>query len=319
MFQNRADAMSFLRSTNYKPSFSGHETFPLKYGWLQKAFRAVNSSETPLKAVNLFRDPSAISHFGVGRNMVNSIRYWATHTSVISDDDNGGLVTGWLGDLLFGADGIDHYLEEIGSLWLAHWNLASHLKLTTLFWLFNEFTGRVFLRREVVTALLQYSHEMGWTRAAEETIDRDIQCFIKSYVGARNDREARDSILSELGLIRPLGGGKFGLARNRQPSLPNCVFLYAVWDFWQDLNLDQNTLSYESIAFSGRSPGRVFLLDEISLFDRLEEFETLTSGAMSWSETAGLKQLVRNRKIEKTEMLEILSTALKSCPEKSVS
>ena len=304
--------MSLLRDPNYRPSFSGHETFPLKYGWLQKAYRAVNEADSPAKALNSFRDPSAISYFGVGRNMVNSIRYWATHTSVITEDDSGGLVPGALGDLLFGVAGIDHYLEEIGSLWLVHWNLASRAKLTTLYWLFNEFTGGVFLRREVVNALRQFSREMEWSHAAEETVDRDIQCFIKSYVGPRNDRESRDSILSELGLIRPLGGGKFGLTRNRQLSLPNCVFLYSVWDYWRNLARDQNTLSYESIAFSGRSPGRVFLLDEISLFDRLEEFEALTDGAIIWSETAGLKQLVKSRGLDENEMENILKDALHS-------
>ncbi|MEK7854647.1 MAG: DUF4007 family protein, partial [Acidobacteriota bacterium] len=30
-----------LFEPNYRPSFSGHETFPLRYGWLKKAFDRV--------------------------------------------------------------------------------------------------------------------------------------------------------------------------------------------------------------------------------------------------------------------------------------
>ena len=29
-----------LYEPDYKPQFSGHETFPLRYGWLKKAFDA---------------------------------------------------------------------------------------------------------------------------------------------------------------------------------------------------------------------------------------------------------------------------------------
>ena len=34
-----------LYETDYQPKLSGHETFPLRYGWLKKAFDAVSAAE----------------------------------------------------------------------------------------------------------------------------------------------------------------------------------------------------------------------------------------------------------------------------------
>ena len=90
-----------LLDAEYRPTFSGHETFPLRYGWLQKAYDAVVEADSGAEAVHVFRDPSSIARFGVGRNMVGSMRYWATGAGILKEADD-GLVADWLGDLLFG-------------------------------------------------------------------------------------------------------------------------------------------------------------------------------------------------------------------------
>ena len=74
-----------LNEQSYRPQFSGHETFPLRYGWLKKAVDAVTNY--PNKETNkaIFSRPEAIADFGVGKNMVLSIRHWATVTDIIID------------------------------------------------------------------------------------------------------------------------------------------------------------------------------------------------------------------------------------------
>lgn len=291
-----------LKHSNYRPSFSGHETFTLRYGWLQKTYESVNAAGSESEALHLFRDPASIARFGVGRNMVSAMRYWATQSEIIADVAD-GVACGWLGELLFGKAGVDQYLEEAGSLWLAHWNLASHAKLTSFYWLFNEYTGGAFSRKDIVQALMSIAREMEWPRTAETTVDRDVQCLLRTYIGGRGGSEAGDSILAELGLVRPLGGGRFSLSRGHQSSLPDAVFFFAVWDFWDRTASQNSTLSYEALAFGGSSPGRVFLLDDAALSDRLEALEVASDGAFIWSETAGLKQLVRQKELSFDEMV----------------
>tara|TARA_R110000787_G_scaffold180697_4_gene292791 strand:+ start:3089 stop:4027 length:939 start_codon:yes stop_codon:yes gene_type:complete len=294
-----------LLDAEYRPTFSGHETFPLRYGWLQKAYDAVVEADSGAEAVHVFRDPSSIARFGVGRNMVGSMRYWATGAGILKEADD-GLVADWLGDLLFGESGLDPYLEEDGSLWLLHWHLASRPKLTAFYWLFNEFSGGIFTRKDVVRPLLTLAEDASWQRVAETTVDRDLQCLLRTYVGGRGESEAGESILAELGLVRPLGQSRFSIPRGQKPSLPDAVFLSALCDFWQSSAEERATLSYEAVAFQGGSPGRVFSLDEAALVERLEGLERASGGALAWSETAGLRQIVRRQELCRSDLNALL-------------
>jgi len=60
-----------------KPKFSGHQTFAFRYGWLEKGYNFVKDNRK-------FNDDDAIVGLGVGKNMVESIKYWcgATEESV---------------------------------------------------------------------------------------------------------------------------------------------------------------------------------------------------------------------------------------------
>ena len=69
----------------YRPQLSGHETFPLRYGWLKKAFDAVRATEGDGDNRSVFTGEDAIARFGVGKNMVGSMRHWATASGVIED------------------------------------------------------------------------------------------------------------------------------------------------------------------------------------------------------------------------------------------
>ncbi|MCP4097820.1 MAG: DUF4007 family protein [Planctomycetaceae bacterium] len=284
-----------IKSVDYRPCFSGHETFPLRYGWLQKAFRAVNEAPSPKDAVHVFRDPDSIARFGVGRNMVGAIRYWATGSGIL-DETKDGLVTTWLGNMLFGEGGTDPYLEEDASLWLLHWHLVARPRLTSAYWLFNEFRGGSFVRQDIVAPLLKLAQEHEWSRVASTTVDRDLQCLLRTYIGGRGSSEAGESILAELGLIRPMDKQRSRLSRGRKQNLPNAVFLYCFNEFWDKFSPEQATMSFENAAYAPGSPGRVFLLDEDDIVDRLEQLEDISDGTLAWSETAGLRQIIRYKK-----------------------
>lgn len=298
-----------LKSDEYRPSFSGHETFPLRYGWLQKAYRAVSEAPSAKDAVHVFRDPDSIARFGVGRNMVGAIRYWATAAGVLEETKD-GLATTWLGAMLFDENGTDPYLEEDASLWLLHWQLVSRARLTSAYWLFNEFRGGSFARQDIVASLLKLAQERGWSRVASTTVDRDLQCLLRTYIGGRGSSEAGESILAELGLIRPMDKQRSRLSRGRKPNLSNAVFLYCFNEFWDRFAPGQTTMSFENVAYAPGSPGRVFLLDEDDIVDRLEQLEDISGGTLAWSETAGLRQIIRTKNRSQKSERRVLREAL---------
>lgn len=281
-------------SQDYKPQFSGHETFPLRYGWLEKAFEAVDASG--LNNKKIFSEEDAIAYFGVGKNMVSAIRFWAQVAGILVTDGK-DLDTTEFGRRLLSPNGLDPYLENASSLWKIHWDIASDPKHTATYWLFNIFNEPNFDRDTVFRKLNEFIDQRGWKAPTEKTLGNDISVLLSNYVPSVSKRgpseEAFNSPLSELGLIRRRANGKYGLNWGRKPSLTDGVFLYAVCDFWERTS-SANTLSVQSLLLEPGSPGRVFVLEEWELIDRLANVSDMTKGRISWSETAGLKQLLRN-------------------------
>jgi hypothetical protein len=301
---------SIIDSSEDKLHFAGHETFPLRYGWLKKAYDAVVSEEK-LKETpgSIFNDEKAIAVFGVGRNMVLSMKHWAVATGVLSSQDlagerNSRISTGFLGDILFG-EGLDPYLEHPGSLWLLHWMLASRPgRATTWHWAFNEFHepsfDRELLRRRLTLRCEELSEigRLGNGRGVSpSTIKRDIECLIRTYYGGTKGsrRAPEDSIecpLAELGLIQAVGmGDLFRFRRGPKASLPDAVFLFSVIDFWENLYPDRRTFSVEFLTFERGSPGQVFLMDEEAVADRLARLENISGEKLRWDEASGMRQL----------------------------
>lgn len=301
---------SIIDSSEERLHFAGHETFPLRYGWLKKAYDAVRREEEAGEiAGSIFNDERSIAEFGVGRNMVLSMKHWSLATGVLSAEDipgerNTKISTGPAGHLLFGA-GFDPYLEHPGSLWLLHWILASKPgRATAWHWAFNEFHEPSFDRELLRRRLTQRCEELFETgrlrkgRATSgSTIKRDIECLIRTYYsGSKGSRRApEDSIecpLAELGLIQMAGLGElYRFRRGPKASLPDEMFLFAVLDFWESHYTDRRSFSVEFLTFERGSPGQVFLLDEEAVADRLARLEPLSREKLRWDESSGMRQL----------------------------
>ena len=104
------------------PRFAQHQTFSPRYGWLKSAYDQV--CENPL----VFTEADAPQTFGVGKNMVQSIKFWAEATKIIQASPVKGSkeyqATDW-GHTFFHADGLDPYIEDPGTLWIFHWFLTA--------------------------------------------------------------------------------------------------------------------------------------------------------------------------------------------------
>ena len=294
-----------LYDPDYRPRLSGHETFPLRYGWLKKAYDAVTEVACPGNKRSVFADAGAIAQFGVGKNMVGSMRHWAIAAGVVREDARS--VTA-LGRHLFDDSGLDPYMEDPSTAWLVHWQIAGNAANTSWFWAFSHCPTATFERETLIRALLKFARERDWARAAASTIRNDVLCFVRTYVPRLPSRgvnyeDALESPLTELGLIGQMGRRDgFRFLIGRKSTLGPGVLAYAVTTFWNRYSMAQ-TLSFEALAHEPGSPGRVFLIDEDTLVDRLMGIEAASGGVYRWSETAGLKQLIREREVRDEEAL----------------
>jgi hypothetical protein len=101
-----------------------------------------------------------------------------------------------------------------------------------------------------------------------------------------------ESPLSELALLQPVGvGNAFRFRRGPKPTLPDEVFLFGLLGFWRDLYETRREFSVEAITHEPGGPGRVFLLDEESVAERLAAAADLTAGAIRWDESSGMRQV----------------------------
>ena len=289
-----------LYQTGYTPQFSGHETFPLRYGWLKKVYDRVAETEDQPDNRAACWDNNAIALFGVGKNMVASMRYWAKATGIISEPTTTSVRTTDLGALLFGPKGRDPYMEHPATLWLIHWQLAANKEKTTWFWAFSHYPAVTFERDGLIMRLDRLAKERGWPPPANTTIRNDVACFVRTYVarqpsGKITHDDALESPLTELGLIKAIGAKDgFRFVRGPKTTLGDGVFTYALINFWSRYAPNSATLSFEAIAHEPGGPGRVFLFDENDVVDRLSPLEEVTGGAFRWTETAGLKHVERN-------------------------
>jgi len=292
-----------LYQEGYNPQFSGHETFPLRYGWLKKAFDRVAETEDQSENRTACWDDDAIARFGVGKNMVASMRHWAKAARVIEEPTLNSVRTTELGRLLFGLKGLDPYMEHPATLWLIHWQLAARADKTTWFWAFNHYPAITFERDGLMKKLDRLTKDRDWSRVAITTIKNDVACFIRTYVarqpsGKTGHDDALESPLTELGLIKAIGKKDgFRFVRGPKSTLGDGVFTFALIDFWSRYAPNAATLSFEVIAHAPGAPGRVFQFEENDVADRLAALADVTGGALLWSETAGLKQVVRNIEI----------------------
>jgi len=154
-----------LYQDNYNPQFSGHETFPLRYGWLKKVFDRVAEIEQDLCNRTACWGDDAIARFGVGKNMVASMRHWAKAARVIEEPEPNSVRTTELGRLLFGPKGLDPYMEHPATLWLIHWQLAAHADKTTWFWAFSHYPAITFERDGLIKRLDRLAKDRNWSRA----------------------------------------------------------------------------------------------------------------------------------------------------------
>lgn len=274
--------------------FSGHETFPLRQMWLKKAFNQADGGLVPKKT---FSDKTAIAEFGVGKNMVASIRHWALACGVMRETDEGFRV-GSLASEILSDDGLDPYAENPSTAWLAHWQLAGHcFRSTTWHWLFNHVTAPTFTRQELEEPLARYARELDPKhRLSPFTISRDLETCLRSYApraAGGSPEDFAEPLLGELGLIQEVHKGQYAFRRGPKASLHDGIFAYALIDFWNREAEGQSSLAFEAVAYAEGSPGRVFKLDEESIAQRLMALSDLTGRKLEWTDSAGLRQVHR--------------------------
>lgn len=292
-------------------TFSGHDTFVLRHGWLKKIYDrigelAVSVDEAPkVRAVptaTLFEPEQAMSALGVGKNMVRAMRYWAQATNLFEVVEGDYFSPTVLGETLLGdvtldaAYGLDPFFEHPASLWTIHWEIATNRTSCTAWdYAFSTFNRTVFTKEALIAGLAGEVEENEWG-VSLGSVEKDITCLLHMYCpDARTSKgalreEGFESPLAELGLIwRDAANGGFRFEVGPKPDLNPYVLYYAIARFSEGRS--SRLMSLDEIFYDHGAPGRVFKLDENAMCSLLEQAAEVTNGALEWQETGPLRQI----------------------------
>jgi hypothetical protein len=291
--------------------FSGHESFPCRYTWLPKAYRAI--SEEPL----LFDDDNqAMVKLGVGKNMVKSIRFWVQAFG-IANSVNGlrGYYITPFGHSIFHNDGLDPFLEDVRTLWLLHWKIASLTEDPLFAWhfLLNQWTEPDLSRTEILRAFTQESERME-RPLSDFTKEQHFDIFLHTYVPVRARKggeileENLDCPLTELRLLMPTGERVVGEERHRETiyafrrdvktEISGPLLAYCLFDFWRAHRLNEATLSFGDVATAMGSVGRLFRLSEPDLRTRLEFLSKDSQQMFEYRSSAAAPRVVKHGSLD---------------------
>lgn len=283
--------------------FSGHESFVCRYGWLRKAYDGVASSPS------LFtNEEDAVVKLGVGINMVKSLEFWSRAFGVIQGRRDAYEPTRFGKRLLDPKRGKDPYLEDLGSLWLLHWKLAtSGANLAAWNLVFQDLQEWHVTRSRLAEMLARRGRRTKGALAAN-TIKQHLDILLNTYTSPKaNDvralEETLGSPLQELGLITRIhldsSDEVIEIPMGSKSTLPTDVFLNAVVDHWAHNQPTSASMSLQEITFGHKSPGVIFRLDEGSVIHYLTKFGELTGGKVRFQESDLIRglQLQRNTKI----------------------
>ena len=296
-------------SNGKKYKFSGHQTFVFRHGWLEKGVRAVE------KRPAIFSQDDALVLLGVGKNMVESIKHWCLVTQLIEEHRDDGSTAYRITDI--GRKLLlewDPFLEDDASLWLVHWLLSRLIRKSARPGSLCSASSFDLIspRRKWSSMCLAFAakHEL---KVQESSVSRDVDCFIRTYCPSNGSskqtlsEETFDCPLLALDLVQLYPDGEiFRFAIGPKPSLPADVVAFALGQYFDRTQKSSNTLSVQECLYGTNSPGQVFKLDENSLLQYIEEIATLTRKDVLLDETAGLKQIYRNRPFDACRILAAL-------------
>lgn len=270
-----------------KMRFKAHESFFIRKGWLHKGLK------------NILLDPYIFSEdtvkstdaLGIGNNMVKSLRYWLQAVGLTIENKTGKRkqeITD-LGSLILKED---PYMEEIGTLDIIHYRLATNKEeATSWYFFFNEFESIEFTKDDFVSQLKKFIKIRG-KEVAERSLEDDYNCILNTYIsrikikeGNINPEENIDCPLGELNLLSVHDKKEKIYKRNfiRKKDINPFIALAIILD---SKNKNDKEIKISNIHKGNSSLGKVFNLDISNLLELLYDIENL--GYIKVVRTAGL-------------------------------
>ncbi|MHC8515877.1 DUF4007 family protein [Sporosarcina sp. ITBMC105] len=264
--------------------YNQHQSFYLRDRWLSKAIR------NTLKQPSFLYEKDAFEKIGLGKNMVQSLRYWVKATGIMEEDRKSkeynltalGL---WLTEQ-------DLTVQHFETAALLHYSLAKEKEpSSTWYWFFNVYQETVMTKEEIIHELSQWVQGVEARVISVNSIKRDADCLVRMYTAGGNNEDPEEVTLSplyKLGLLEERNGTIF----KKEPIIPRGKYnflLYALLDYCR-MN-DRYEIDIEEVIEGEGMWGKVYNLSRVTIVNILNELTLHSQYPITFIRTNNLDML----------------------------
>lgn len=271
-----------MAQNKIKFRLQGHEKFALREGWLSKGLTVIK--EDPM----VFRSKIAPDIFGIGNNMVKSLRYWMKAFGLMREENECGAILTSLGEIIYDND---VYIEDIFTVWTLHSYIAKNIEeATTWYMYFNRCDVRD-LNKEQIELIIgrEISKYVNGQTFSEQSLKNDIDVLLNMYSRNREVSDPEDkniSPFSQLDIIKNIDG----LYTKNHPDRRKIN----AWNILYELAVIMDgidSVSIEKVTNGEKSISSIYHLTNVVVNQLLDNLDSL--GYIRVDRTAGLDMVYR--------------------------
>lgn len=278
--------------------FGQHQTFHLRVNWLRKGIFMVH------KDSRFFYDKEAAEKVGLGKNMVQSLKFWMMLTNIIKETKETETKKTIHEITRFGKiiDDYDPYLNYSDTISLLHFSILNQAEpLTVWDWFFNINSNKVSTKEEIINEIISWAL-LANADPQEKSIKRDVDCLLRLYTSgvASDPEEVTQSPLSKLELLTD----NKGLIKKNAigyKAVGISALLYVLLAYGE-IN-ETKSISVDEIENSPNLWGKIYQLSRVEIIKALEILENHPLYPISFIKTNSLNDILLPQ-ISSVEFLE---------------
>lgn len=260
-------------------AYARHQSFYFRDRWFSKGMNAVKNDN------RFFYKKESFEIIGLGKNMLESLRFWLIAFKVIEEFEYDGVKAHKLTELGEVIYKYDKLLQQNDTLSILHYNLVRNWddECTVFNWFYNTYRETVTSKQELLKSFITWVENNEPREISENSLRRDIDCLVQFYTKKADEGDPEDNIFcpfSRLGLIylKPSGVGHELVIKNlpelNQIGLNSLYFVLLDYCALNEVEL----LSVDEIIEADYLLGKVFNLSRNKI---VEALNTLTNHSYS--------------------------------------
>ena len=271
-------------NTKIKIRLQGHEKFALRDGWLTKGLSIID------KRPDAFLGSEGPDLFGIGNNMVKSLRYWMKAFKLIEENPGAGAKLSELGKIILQND---VYLEKNFTLWILHSQIAKNIAEATTWYMFFNKCNVIDMEKDEIEKILyrEISQYVMGQPFSENSLKNDVDVLLNMYSKNKVNSDPEDksqSPLASLGLVKNTEN-LYSQTSPKRRDIDEWVVLYELAEMMRD----KNEISIERVLNGTCGISHIYQVKPVlanELLDRLDAAEYIRV-----DRTAGLDMIYRTK------------------------